>query len=221
MKQKKSHTFNYYFLHKHIKIKKHRGFRQVIINLLTNRNKTENKNKLLFVQERGGSWGFTRQGIVFQDLAENLFETLVRNLGEELGFKGLIVKETKPTFIPQAYLFNVERQVYDALRADDEAKKKRPTKGKVYHLAMLSYEGPDELPVNIGDPSSVIRDYRWINEDEGRELISQNYDLLKTNKAFSEATMDFHKAFYEKIIDIYNHIQGLYLKDNLYQRALF
>jgi hypothetical protein len=218
MGRKKSHTFNYYFLQKQIKINQYQGFRQVIINLLTNKNQTKNKNKFLFVQEKGGSWGFSRQSVLFQDLVENLFETLVRNLGEEFGFKGPLVKTTRPTFFPQAYLFNIEKQVYDSVRAKDEARKKRSTKGKIYHLVLMSYKGPDDLPI---DSSSVIRDYRWVNAKEGQKLKKQNYDLLKTNQTYSKSTMDFHQAFYEKIIDIYNHIQNFYLKGNLYQRTLF
>jgi len=51
-----------------------------------------------------------------------------------------------------------------------ENKKGRPTKGKVYQLAIMEYQGPDEIPIIKKEKPEVI-DYQWVNEKEGINLI--------------------------------------------------
>ena len=219
MDRKGSKSLNYYFIRDHIKIKKAAGYRQAVINLLVNKNRNENKDKYLYVQELGGTCSFSRQTVVEQKIVENLFETLVRNLGGELGFKGHKIKEMKPKFYPKAFLFDVARQHYDNIRAKAEAKKKRSTKGKTYHLAIIEYKGPDDLP--IPETNGGIADYKWVNPSEARNLLNENFDLLEHSDELSEATLIFHKNFFEFINNLYNNVQFALGSKEHAQQSLF
>ncbi len=220
-KSNKLHSFNYYFLNKHITLEKPPGYRQTVITLLINENDTENKDKYLFVQEKGGTWGLSRRGVVAQDLLENLFETLIQSLGEELGFRGIDIFDTKPQFKQVAYLFNIEKQTYDDIRSKAEEAKMRPSKGKLYHLAIMKYRGPDNLPFNPAYSKSAIRDYRWVDEEEARQLTKENLKILKVKEDFSPQSMDFHIKFWKRIHSIYKNINEIYSNKEVEQSPLF
>lgn len=205
MEKSKNHSLNYYYLNKNITLKYKPGYRQTILNVLMH------KDKFLFVQEKGGFWGFTRQGVVKQNVLENLFETMVRNFGEELGFKGFKVKELSPKFTPVAYLFNFDAQQYDAKRAASEERKNRPTKGKLYHLAIIEYSGPTNLPIDTKDKHANIKDYKWVNAKEGRHLTKENNKAaLELNKEYSVDTINYHFYLYEKVIKTYEYVKAAY-----------
>lgn len=217
---KKDRSLNYYFLKKHLHPKAPSGYRQDIVNVIVNRNETENRNKFLLIQEKNEIWGFPKQGIEDRNLSEGFFETLTRNLGEELGFRGMKVIELKPRFTQKAYIFNFEKQVYDDDRSEEEVKKGRPTKGKIYHLAIMSYKGPDEMPLDLDNPKITTLGYQWVTENEGRDLIYTNLDVWSKKTGGIDKTSKFHISFYERIINSYNLIQRIYTEKNPFQQTL-
>jgi hypothetical protein len=214
----KDHSLNYYFLNKYVYVTNFPGYRQTIINLIINKNRGH-KGSVLFVKEKNGFWGLPRQGVVDQDVMENIFETVIRNIGEELGFKGLVIRQLKPKFILKACLFNVEKQEYSEKRAKAEKEKNRPTKGKVYNLVIMDYFGPNNLPVQ--DNSKKIEDYKWITPKQAHLIHRYNLLVAQKKADLSLQNVDFHKNFIQKIMEINYHMDKIYSNEATKQKTLF
>lgn len=214
----KNHSLNYYFLNKYVFVKNFPGYRQTIINLIINKNRT-NEGKILFVKEKNGFWGLPRQGLVAQNVVENIFETVIRNIGEELGFKGLEVKELKPKFMIKSCLFNINKQNYTEKRAKAEQAKGRPTKGKIYNLVIMDYVGPDNLPVK--ESQSRIEDFRWITPKQAQLIHNYNLAVAQKKESLSLNNVDFHKKFIQRILDINYHMEKIYSDTPISQKSLF
>jgi hypothetical protein len=101
-----------------------------------------------------------------------------------------------------------------------ELQKGRPTKGKIYHLAIMSYMGPDDLPIDRKKLDGRVRDYRWVNEKEAKQLKQGNLSLVGKTKGYSELSLRFHVDFFEKILKIHNDIGQMYLQKSFGQKPL-
>ena len=221
MPKKKVKSLNYYFLQKHLHPKSPLGFRQVVVNVIINQNDTENRGKFLFIQENNKLWGFPKQGIEGRELIDGFYDAMAQNLGEELGFRGMKIIDLKPQFAQKSYIFNFEKQVFGDARSEHEMEKGRPAKGKIYHLAIMEYMGPEELPIDLKDPKITTRDYKWVTETEGRNLIHSNIGVGKEQFEDEEGNPNkFHISFYERIVNAYNQVLRIFSEKNPYQQTL-
>lgn len=218
MSQKEAKVFNYYFLNKHLHPKTPKGYRESIAVLIINMNK-EKKGKFLIIQERNNFWTFPKKGVKSNNLFDGIVNALVLNIGNEMGFRGIKVKENNPKFIQKAFLFNLEKQIYDEVRSANEKEKKRPTKGKYYHLVIAHYTGPDRLPIHVQE--IAVKDYQWVDEDEGQELVEANIQLAEDDPSFSTKSIKFNIRFYKKCLMVYKKIQEIYEEENNIQLDLF
>ena len=176
-----------------------------MVILVVNKNQTENKDKFLLVKQSNNSWSVPKEGVKSNLVIEDIYTTISTNLENELGFKGIKVTETKPLFRQVAILFDFDKQVYDPERSLVEEKKGRPTKGKIYQLAIMEYRGPDEIPLIKKNNPEVI-DYRWVNEKEGISLIGSNLELVEQKLLPSKASAEFGIYIFEKSITIYKSL---------------
>lgn len=173
--------------------------------------------KMLFVKEKNGFWGFSRQGLIDDNYIENLFETFVENIGQELGIKGLASNNMNFKFYPYAYLFNVERQEYDQVRSKSEGLKKRPARGKIYHLSYMGYKGDDKFS-SFGTNDLKLQDYKWVSDSEAILLTDQNQSIKR--QGISSTTFQFHNQFLIKLINIRKTID-LIKDDSTDQLSIF
>jgi hypothetical protein len=194
---KKPHNFNYYFLNKYLHAQPYPGYRQTVVLLIVNKNKTKNNNKFLFIKEKSGFWFLPKGHLVGTNLTDSLFESILRNLESELGLRGTQIFEVKPSFIQKAYIFDFERQRYNKERGLEENAKGYPTKGKVYHLAIMNYEGADEFKV---DEKVKVLGNRWVAQDEAFGLVDKIGELVGKPLGYTEESHKFYKRFLEKVL---------------------
>jgi hypothetical protein len=218
--KKKPYSFNYYLLNKYLHPETPRGYRQTVVNVIVNQNTTKERGKFLFIQEKNKWWGLPKQGFDEKLLTDGFIEALSKNIGEELGFKGITVIEIKPKFTQIAYLFDFEKQVFDEDRSEREIEKGNPGEGKIYHLAIMHYKGPDEIPIDKDDPKTTTIDYKWVTKEEGRELEDKNKEISAEEFGDVDRTAKFHVAFFERIMKAYEEIQKIYAQKNPYQNPL-
>jgi 8-oxo-dGTP pyrophosphatase MutT (NUDIX family) len=217
------HSFNYYFLEKRLHPSTPKGYRATLILLIINKNKeSPDKDKFVFVEHKNSFWGFPKGGILGESLIDSISEAIVKNLGEELGLKGVQVFDTKPIFKQKAYIFDIARQIYDEARVKSEREKGRPDKGKIYHLAMMEYRGVDKLPLEGRDQKYGIRDFRWVGIEEGRNLSNANLKLMeREDYDHSEETLKFNLSLYERVISAYSLVYQVPSGKVFDQTALF
>jgi|GEM_PF-5304702 len=194
---KSKKPFNYYFLNKKLHPSGPKGFRTSIALLIVNKNPGPNKNIFLLIQQSNKAWTIPKEGIKEQKLADDFFATIIKNLGDEQGFKGIKVVETKPLFKQIAFVFDFDRQVYDKERARVEKKKGRPEKGKNYHLVIMEYRGSDKIPLVPG-PETI--NYQWVNEKEAILLLKENIALTKAGDLPSMSSSKYNLGFTKKAI---------------------
>ena len=190
--------FGYYFLNKRLTQPAPIGFRTSVINVIINKNDTKNKNKILFVQQSSGFWGIPKEGLKGDVEVDALFPAVARAIEEELGLRGTKASEAKPLFAQIALLFNFDRQVYDKKRSRDEKKKGRPTNGKNYHLAIMSYTGPDVFPIERKRNAEIIN-FKWVTKAQGKKIMLQNKNKLK-GRGLSIVTFKFNARLYDRIL---------------------
>ena len=196
-------SFSYYFLNKRLHPAPLPGFRVSIILLIVNQNNGNNFGKFLFIRQtaRGYlSWNLPQEGMETTVTADDVFTTIARGIEEELGFRGLKIPETKPQFTQRAIIFDFARQKYDLKRSAYEKSIDRPTKGKIYHLAIMDYRGPDEIPILSGPKDTEIDAFRWVDHTEGQTL------LETTKKTFFLTSADFKVKLLDRIIEIYKDL---------------
>jgi hypothetical protein len=131
-----------------------------------------------------------------------VLNALVKDIGDELGFKGVVINEKNPQFVQKAILFNFGKQRYDKIRSEYEAGRGRPSKGKLYHLVVVHYNGPDELPLR-DDPTVTTKDFKWANEKEVLQLTKSNLDLVSSDENFSTKSAEYNIQFSDKAITTY------------------
>ena len=205
MPNQKLTSFSYYFLNKRLHPAPLPGFRASIILLIVNQNKGDNFGKFLFIRQtaRGYmSWNLPQEGMETTITADDVFTTIARGIEEELGFRGLKIPETKPQFTQKALIFDFARQKYDQTRSAYEKTIDRPSKGKIYHLAMMDYHGPEEIPISSGPKDTEIDAYRWVDQAEAQAL------LETTKKTFFPASADFKITLLNRIIEIYKDLNS-------------
>lgn len=209
-------TFGYYFLNTRLHPPTNNDYKVSIVLVIINKNKTNNKDKFLFVQQKNLFWNLPKKGIKSKIITEDIYTTISKNLEHELGFKGVKVAETKPFFRQIAFIFDFEKQIYDEERSKAEDKKDNPKKGKIYQLALMEYRGTDDLPVSI---ATEISDYKWVNLEEAQSLLLSNKDLLNYDIINSNSSVDFNIKLFKKISVFYQKMSEA--MDNDQQSKLF
>lgn len=199
MKKEECKSFGYYFLNKRLHPPIPKDYRVSIILLIINKNRGEDENKFLIVQQANKMWGLPKEGIKSDIIVEDLYTTISRNLENELGFKGIKVVETKPLFKQVSLFFDFARQDYDFERSSEEEKKGRPTKGKTYLLAMMEYRGPDVIPLA---PNPETIDFKWVTEEGGQKYFESDADLVKKGKIKSLKSQQFSNYLFHKAVKI-------------------
>ena len=202
---------NYFFLYNRLHKPIPEGFRETLILLIVNATK-ENLGKFLVIQETILAWGFPKTKMTGNNIFEGILDALVKNLGEEMGYKGPMVFEKKPFFEQQAIFFNFGRQLYDKVRAKQEEKKGFPSKGKIYNLAIMKYSGPSDIPILESNGEDSVIDYKWVTFEEALSLFENNKDIERTSpELYSYGT-------YIKIIEQLKKIEKAYkcLIENVY-----
>jgi len=198
-------SFSYYFLNKRLHPAPLPGFRVSIILLIVNQNRGSNFGKFLFIRQTGKgliAWSLPQEGMETKVTADDVFTTIARGIEEELGFRGLKIPETKPQFTQKATLYDFARQTYDSKRSNFEKNINRPTKGKIYHLAIMDYHGPDEIPITSGTEDSEIDAFRWVDEVEAKTLLEE------TKKTFFPNSADFKIKLFDRIVEIYKDLKS-------------
>lgn len=209
MVTKKCHSFNWYFINKRLHPKAQKGFRQNLILLIVNKNKTQRQNNILLVQHNVKAWTLPKEGLKSEITVDDIFTTIARNLEEELGFRGLKITDLKPQFKQVALLFDFDKQIYDKERSEIEKRKQRPSKGKLYHLAILEYSGPDKIPFHKDGSNKETIDYKWIDYKKGREILQENIKLSKQGKLPSIKSSFYNLHLFDKVILVYRKIQKI------------
>jgi len=194
---KPEHSLNYYFLNKFLHPKPYLGYRQSVVLLIINKNSTENKNKFLFIKEKSGFWFFPKGHLVGTDLINSLFESISKNLENELGLRGVKIFDIKPSFTQKAYIFDFERQKYNQERESEEKSKGNPSNGKIYHLAIMHYKGAEEFKV---DEKVKVSEHRWVSKDEALKLLDEISELVGNLPSFTEESHKFYRRFLEKML---------------------
>lgn len=220
MRKKSNRTFNYYFLNKRLHPNPPPGYRTDIILLIINKNPTANNNKYLFVQQNNKFWNLPKEGTK-TILADDLFNTIARNLEEEIGFKGIKVIEDKPMFKQIALIFDFEKQEYDLNRSKDEKNKNRPVKGKIYHLAIMEFHGPENFSIKNKSKTDEIIDLKWVNKKDGEKLVSLNKNFLSERKTNSPYSASFNVKLFKKVINFYNNLTKIRSSNFINQGLLF
>jgi ADP-ribose pyrophosphatase YjhB (NUDIX family) len=201
-------SFGHFFLKKHLHPPTPPGFRTSLILLIVNQNPSSHQGQYLFVRQstKGKqAWGMPKEGLESKDLADDLTTALSRNLEEELGFRGPKVNQLNPSFRQVAFIFNISVQKYDLQRSAWEESRDRPVKGKIYHLAIMEYRGPDTIPLSsVSSPDGEnIDKFQWVTADEGRAMIKASAE------SFYKSSADFNVALLGHVVDIYNHLATL------------
>jgi hypothetical protein len=202
---------NYFFLYNRLHKPIPEEFCETLILLIVNSTK-ENLGKLLVIQETIGAWGFPKTKMTGNNIFEGILDALVKNLGEEIGYKGPMVFEKKPFFEQQAIFFNFDKQLYDKVRAKQEEKNGFPSKGKIYNLAIMKYSGPSDLPILESNGEDSVIDYKWVTFEEALNLFESNKDIEHSNPEF------YSYSTYIKIIEQLKKIEKAYkcLIENIY-----
>jgi len=204
MPSRKLSSFSYYFLNKRLHPSAPAGFRASLILFIVNHNSGRNAGKFLFVREISGgyvSWGLPKEGLESPIVVDDIFTALTRNLEEELGFRGMNINELKPIFYQKALLFDFALQKYDRARSVHEATRKRPIKGKIYHLAIMEYHGPEEIPGDFDSNKSEIDAFRWTFLEEGKKLIEES------SRTFNPSSAEFNADLLEKIVKMHQDLE--------------
>lgn len=191
------HGLNYFFLNKFLHPKPYPGYRQSIVLLIVNKNRAENENKFLFIKEKSGLWFFPKGHLIDRDLINSLFESISKNLENELGLRGIKIFDIKPSFTQKAYIFDFERQKYNRERESEEKLKGNAFKGKIYHLAIMHYKGTEEFKV---DEKVKVLGHKWVSKDEAKKLLDEISGLVGNPSSFTEESHRFYKRFFEKIL---------------------
>lgn len=232
MPKKKPKSINYYFLQKHLHPKSPSGYEQVLVNMVVNKNESENNGKYLFVQENNKKWGFPMQEVEEKNLIDGFFDSMAKNLGEKLGFRGMKIIDLKPQFKQKSYFFDFAKQVFDEKQSEEEMQTGGPSKGRIFHLAIITYEGPEDLPLDKKDPGTPIRDYKWVNETEARSLVQGNVlidgdteienEVNETDgNALQESIgLNFEISLFENIVNAYKEVLRIFSGKNPYQQTL-
>lgn len=194
---KPKHSLNYYFLSKLLHPKPYPGHRQSVVLLITNKNNTENKNKFLFIKEKVGLWFFPKGHLVGTNFINSFFESISKNLENELGLRGIKIFDVKPTFIQKAYVLDFERQKYNQERGLQEKSRGNPSKGKIYHLAIMCYKGTEEFKL---DKKVKVLEHRWVSRDQALKLLNKMSKLVGNPPSFTEESRKFYRRFFEKIL---------------------
>ncbi len=209
--QKRRKVINYYFLNRYLHPKPPKGFRETVVVLITLKSDSDQKNKFLIIKEKFMSWGLPKKGLKGNNLVDGIINALVEDMGNEIGFKGPILFQLKPQFVQKAYFLNFTKQIYDKQRSIIEKNKGRPSRGKIYHLAMIDYYGKAELPLKKSDKDAHIIDYKWASQKEGEQLILENKNLIeKEGKLFSAQTAIFGLDLFRKVMRAYKLVQEIY-----------
>ena len=215
--RKDNKTFGYYFLNRHLHPKTPKGFRRTIVHFIINKNKSENVNKVLLVSEKSGFWNYPKESITAENMLEDIFTTITKNLDNELGFRGVVATETKPSFQMVATFYDFYTQIYDSERSKWEQGKGLPLKGKIYTIFYIYYKGPDDLPMNS---KSEVSNFHWVNYKDGLELIEKNTSLISfKNGFFSKHSVESNKILFKKAWSAYTKIKDIL--EEKQQTALF
>lgn len=205
MPNSKLSSFSYHFLNKRLHPEAPLGYRVSLILLVVNQNKGDNLGKFLFVRQtaRGlALWNLPQEGMKSKVMADDIFTTIARDLEEELGFRGMKITEAKPQFTQKAIIFDFARQKYDSKRSTYEKTLGKPTKGKIYHLAIMDYRGQEEIPISSGVKGSEIDAFGWVDYSEGQTLLETNKD------DFFYSSADFKVKLFDRIIKIYDDLKS-------------
>lgn len=211
------HEANYYFLKRFLHPKPYAGYRQSIVNLLVNRNKGSNNGKFLLIEEPSGVWFFPKGHLIGTDIMSSFFESISQNLEKELGLRGMKIFEVKPSFTQLSYIFDFERQKYNSVRQLDEKTKGNPSKGKIYHLAVMEYKGKDDFPIN---ENCKVLESKWVSKEEGVSLLKSTNEKLKSSKGFAEESSKFYRRFFEKVIITHQELEILRANEDPFQSRL-
>ncbi len=202
------HSFGYYFLNNRLHPTPPPSFKTSIVLLIVNKNLSENHGKFLFVQQGSRFWNLPKEGIK-SNLADNLFSAIAKNLEEEIGLKGIKVSEVKPSFKQVAIIFDFDKQKYDKQRAKSESQIAKPIKGKIYHLAIMEFQGQDNLKIEEKSTNPEIINLKWANKEEGNKLMLSNKSPLTFLKISSPHSVNFNIKLFKKIISFYENLSKI------------
>ena len=214
----KPKSLNYYFLRDYIYPKKPKGFRENIVLFVSFRNKGDSHGKYLMIQEKNSFWNLPKKGLTSEDVFDGIVDSVVRDIGEEMGFRGIVNKDLRPRFIQRAYLFNFAIQRYDEIRSEDERKKGRPDKGKIYHLAVIDYLGPEDLPFDKKRSDIHPKDFRWVDFNEGEALVLSNRSPEINS---SKVSVEFNISLHRRIFNASKYLEKIYKDVDLNQISMF
>lgn len=202
------HSPNYYFINKYVTFGQSQNYNQTLIAFFINTNSGRNNGKSLLVQNEQGFWAICRRTLK-PDVHIDIFEAFIELISDELGFRGVIPGDINPNFNVLGYIFDFARQDFDQTRILDQKAKGRDIKGKSYHLMVIEYKGADELPFEKRLEKKRIADYKWVDYQEGMQLLNLNRELLKDDKTVSKVSVDFHIKSHERIINIVKDLARL------------
>lgn len=203
MPSRKLSSFSYYFLNKRLHPPPPPGYRASTVLFIVNCNPGLNYQKFLFIKETGQqkeSWGLPKEGLESSTVVDDIITSIARNLEEELGLRGMKISEMKPAFHQRAIYFDFAVQRYDPLRSGYEAMRKRPTKGKVYHLAIMDYTGPDKIPLDGSSGDTSITDFLWVEPSQAQEL------TRKTTTTFYPMSAEFNISLLNQVLLAYKNL---------------
>ncbi|MEA3357128.1 MAG: hypothetical protein U9Q67_01725 [Patescibacteria group bacterium] len=119
-------------------------------------------------------------------------------------------------------MINFAKQKYDKTRAEYDRKKKRPTKGKIYHLVIINYYGPSDLPVAKDLEKSFIMDYKWVDYKEGLELVRLSTSLRREDpESYSKKSIEFNISLFKKCIRARRIVDKAFLNGKEQQVSMF
>lgn len=220
MAKKPEHSLNYYFLNRFLHPNPYPGYKNSVVSLLINKNNNNNKDKVLVIKEKTGFWSFPKKGIGSKNLADGFFESISQTLETELGLRGMTVYDKKPKLVQKGHIFDFEKQNYNAARAKEESAKGNPTKGKIYHLAVMEYTGDDEFNLRNDDHVTTL-DYKWVNRREALELLKDLNSQLAITESYTESYKHFSEKFHAKIFNILELLENMRLNKDPLQVSLF
>ncbi len=209
MKKQTNKSFNYYLLNKRLHPPIVSGFKASIILFIVNKNKGINQDKFILVCEGNKFWDLPKSGVKSKELIDDLFTTIAKNMEEELGFRGVKIYENKPVFKQLALIFDIAKQKYDKARSVSEENLGKPKKGKLYELSIMEYFGNDKLPLEK-TPKEKIFDYRWVNFNEGIELMKSNIKLFKNGSVSSLESVKFNIDLFDRVKEIYEIVSRIH-----------
>lgn len=122
-------TPSYYMVRNYLHPKVPQGYRNNLVLLTVSNNNESGEEKFLIVQQKNGFWTLPKKLVASENVFDGVVDSIANVLDTELGFHGAIPHILKPEFLQVAYLFGIDKQTYEPLRAEYEKKPRKAFKG--------------------------------------------------------------------------------------------